>query len=294
LFYFIHLVSQDSTGVQAAVVPVNKKMLASAIVTESIAYTGSMAYLQYVWYKDAERVPFHFYNDNKGYLQIDKFGHAFGAYLESEIAYKWLRKAGVSKHKALLYGGSLGIILQAPIEYFDGIYRGWGFSWGDIIANTCGSLFLISQELLFDRQLIHFKFSFLPSSYAKETNGLLGDNFVDNIFYDYNGHTYWATVSMTTILPSKSLPSWMAFSFGYSADGMLGEFENKTTWKGESLPVLDRSRQFIFSLDIDWTKIQTDKVFLKKMFSVLNHIKLPFPAVEYNSNHGFLFHWLYF
>lgn len=287
--------SQDSLSVNSySVEGINKRMLATAITTESIAYFGSMAYLQWVWYKDSERVPFHFYNDNKGYLQIDKFGHAFGAYIESEIAYEWLRKAGVSKKKSLLYGGSMGIIPQAPIEFFDGIYRGWGFSWGDIAANAAGSIFLIGQEMIFDEQLIKFKFSFYPTSYAKETNGLLGDNIGEFLFYDYNSHTYWFSTSISKISGLKKLPKWISISAGYGAEGMLGEFENKTSWKGQSLPDLVRERQFFLSLDVDWVEIPTDRPFLKKLFSALNHIKLPFPTLEYNTQNEFAFHWLYF
>jgi len=47
--------------------------------------------LSFIWYKDEPRVPFEFYNDSKGYLQVDKFGHAFGAYFESYVGYHALR-----------------------------------------------------------------------------------------------------------------------------------------------------------------------------------------------------------
>jgi hypothetical protein len=47
---------------------------------------------------------------------------------KSYIGYHWLRSAGVFRNKALIYGGSLGFVLQAPIEIFDGLYEGWGFS----------------------------------------------------------------------------------------------------------------------------------------------------------------------
>ena len=83
---------------------IHKGRLATAIITETSFYLGGMAYLQYAWYKDHERVPFHFYDDAAGYLQIDKLGHAFGAYLESYAGYHWLRHAGVSKKNALIYG----------------------------------------------------------------------------------------------------------------------------------------------------------------------------------------------
>ena len=79
----------------------NRKILSTAIIAESAFYLGGMSYLQFIWYKDHDRVPFHFYNDNSGYLQVDKFGHAFGAYMESYIGYHWLRRAGVPKNKSI-------------------------------------------------------------------------------------------------------------------------------------------------------------------------------------------------
>ncbi|MFT4758517.1 MAG: hypothetical protein ACI9XO_003418 [Paraglaciecola sp.] len=102
-----------------------------------------MSYLQFVWYQDKEGVPFHFYDDSKGYQQIDKMGHAYGAYLESYLCYKWLRSTGLSKKKSLLYGGTMGLVLQTPIEIFDGLYDSWGFSWSDMVPNTAGAALLI-------------------------------------------------------------------------------------------------------------------------------------------------------
>jgi hypothetical protein len=267
----------------------DKNVLARAIVTETVVYTGMISGLRYLWYNDVPRVPFHFYNDNAGYLQIDKFGHAYGAYVESKICYEWLRKAGVSRNKALIYGGSMGVVLQTPIEIFDGLYQGWGFSWGDMIANASGSVLLIAQELLFDESKVDFKFSFSRSQYAEQSNGMLGDSYLDGIAYDYNGHSYWMSFS-----PSSKIPQWINLSVGYSANGMFGEFENRNTWGGVLLPKADRTRQFLLSLDVDWTKIETTRPFLQKLFFAMNHIKLPFPALEYNSLGQWKLHALYF
>mgnify|MGYP001291101989 CR=1 FL=1 len=93
------------------------------------------------------------YEDSKGYLQLDKGGHAFTAYRESAAAYRALRSSGVSKKKALLFGGPMGLVFQTPIEIFDGLYEGWGFSWSDMIANTFGSALFMAQEVAFDQQL---------------------------------------------------------------------------------------------------------------------------------------------
>ncbi len=273
---------------------INKKKLYTFIAAESAFYVGGISYLGFVWYKDRTPVPFHFYDDRKGYLQIDKMGHAWGAYLESKISYNCLRNAGVSKAKALLYGGTAGIILQTPIEIFDGIYPGWGFSWSDMLANTAGSALLIGQELWLDEQIVELKFSFHRSPYADDSHGMLGDNYLQSLLLDYNGHSYWLSCNMNKIVPSKVIPKWLNLAVGYSANGMYGEFENKKTWRGKALPEVDRYRQFFLSLDVDWTQIETDKYFLQQLFQALNYIKIPAPSLEYNTLDGFRIHYLYF
>jgi len=273
---------------------INKSKLRAAIITESALYFGSMSYLQFVWYKDQERVPFHYYDDRKGYLQMDKFGHGYGAYLESYLCYEWLRNAGVSKKKSLIYGGTMGIILQTPIEVFDGIYEDWGFSWSDMVANTAGSVLVIGQELLFDKQLFQYKFSFTRSEYAPLSNGMLGDNTLESLFLDYNGHTYWLSTGLNNFLLKDKLPDWLNIAVGYSADGMYGEFENRTSWGGVPLPQAERYRQFLLSGDIDWTKIPTKSKFVKGLFQAMNCIKLPAPAIELNGQGKWKVHGIYF
>lgn len=283
--------SQDSLAVE--VNQVNKKKLATAIVTESVLYTGLMSGLQFVWYKDSERVPFHLYDDSKGYLQIDKMGHAYGSYVESYLCYKWLRNAGVSKNKSLLFGGTMGIIMQTPIEVFDGLYANWGFSWSDMAANTAGSFLLIGQEILFDRQFLQYKFSFQRSVYANQANGYLGDTQLESLFYDYNGHTYWLSTNVNNLIKNNRIPDWLNLAVGYSANGMFGEFENRSSWGGVAIPETERYRQFFLSPDIDWTKIPTKSKFMKSVFHALNFIKIPAPAIELDGRGKIRGHWLY-
>lgn len=256
-------------------------------------YTSAMLIMQNTWYRGRDIVPFHFFNDNSGYLQLDKFGHAYAAYLESSLAYNSLIKAGMPKNKALLYGGTLGFFMQAPIEIMDGIHEGWGFSWGDLAANAFGSGLLIGQELLFQEQILKFKFSNWESPYARNANGYLGTSTLNRLLKDYNGHTYWFSWPMNRTI-NKRLPGWIAISVGYSANGMYGEFENITEYKGVAIPPTERYRQYLLSLDVDWTKVRTNSKILKLVFQGMNFIKLPFPALEFSSKGGFRGYWLYF
>ena len=143
-----------------------QKLVWTAGIT-GLTYAGGMSFLGWVWYSDVPRVPFHWYNDNAGYLQMDKMGHAYAAYGQSLLGYQAFRRAGVKRNAAIWWGGSLGFFMQLPIEIFDGLYQGWGFSWGDVLANTAGSALVMGQEYVFDRQLMRFKFSFWRSTYAE-------------------------------------------------------------------------------------------------------------------------------
>ncbi len=272
---------------------VNKKRLKTVIGIKTTAFIAGISYLNYIWYKDHERTSFHFYDDSKGHLQIDKAGHAYSAYYESLFGYHALRRAGVNKIKALAFGGTLGIILQTPIEVLDGMYEGWGFSWPDMAANTFGSLLFITQQAIWDDQIVLMKFSYSPSIYPSYHSDL-GTNHLNSFFLDYNAHTYWFSGNMKKITGIEYIPEWLNLAVGYSANGMIGKLENPSFYMGQPFPHLDRYRQFLFSLDINFAKIQTEKKWLRNIFRVVNIIKIPFPTLEYNRMEGVKFRPIYF
>jgi hypothetical protein len=271
----------------------NRRAFYKVVAIESAYYVSAIFVLQKVWYKDKKLVPFHFYDDTHGYLQVDKFGHTFGAYVESYLAYHYLRNSGVSKAKALIYGGSLGLILQTPIEIMDGIHEGYGFSWGDMAANAFGSGLVVGQELLFNEQIVKYKFSYWESSYSKNANGYLGVTKLDRLLKDYNGHTYWFSMPINKIVRNSKMPKWLNIAVGYGANGMYGENENISSFQGATIPSTIRYRQYLLSLDIDLTKIKTNSKTLKAIFQGLSFIKLPFPTLEFNSKGGVKGYWLY-
>jgi VanZ family protein len=260
---------------------------------EAGGYVAALSFLQFIWYKDHERVPFHFYNDLPGYFQIDKLGHAYTAYYESYASYHALRWSGLEKKKAIWYGGVAGLLFQTPIEVFDGLYEGWGFSWTDMIANTTGAVLFTLQEAFFDEQILRFKFSYSPSGYPKY-HSRLGTTPVESFFLDYNGHSYWLSLNLQSSTGIRNIPPWLNIAVGYSINGVIKDFANPTTYNGEPFPHLERYRQFVLSMDIDWTKIETDRKWMRSLFNTLNLIKLPFPALEYNRVVGLKAHWIYF
>jgi hypothetical protein len=277
----------DSVGLR-------RNSLIKATSFTAIYYSTSILVLSNTWYKDKEVVSFHFYNDNKGFMQVDKFGHMFGSYAYSYMGYYGLLKMGATRREALLYGSTLGFVLQLPIEIMDGIHEGYGFSWGDFAANAMGSALVLGQELLFNDQVVKNKFSYWESEYTNNSNGYFGKTALDKFFNDYNGHTYWFSMPINRIALNKYLPGWICISAGYSANGMYGEFSNITNYNGFEIPSTQRYRQYLLSLDIDWTRVKTDSKVLQVLLKGLTFVKLPFPALEYNSKGQFKGHWIYF
>ncbi len=265
-----------------------------AIGATAAYYGVAMYVLQHTWYKDRPVVPFHFYNDGGGYMQVDKCGHAFGAYVYSSIGLRTLEYSGMSRGEALFFGGALGLLLQTPVEIMDGIHEGYGFSWYDMLANALGSSLVFGQELLFDRQLLRFKFSYTESTYAEQANGFLGTSAVDRLLKDYNGHSYWLSLPLEPVLRTGVLPAWLALSVGYGAGGMFGEYENITAYQGVDLPAAQRYRRVLLSLDVDWSALYTDSALLNTLLDALNFLKVPLPTLELRSTGEVRWHALYF
>lgn len=269
-----------------------------SLLTGGAVTAGYFALSLYVlgntWYKDKAVVPFHFSNDNAAWMQVDKCGHAFGAYVYSYVGYHGMLAAGMRRRDAPLFGATLGALMQTPIEIMDGLHEGYGFSWGDVVANTAGSGLVLGQELLLGEQLLKLKFSYSPSPYAAHGNGELGTTDLDRVLKDYNGQTYWLSLPITALVGESLLPPWICAAVGYGADGMYGAFDNHAALRDTRIPVVSRRRQVFFSLDVDWSRIETDSSLLRLLLQGLDFVKLPFPAIEVTSDGAVRAHVVFF
>ncbi len=273
----------------------NKSRVNIAGYTTTGLYAVSMAGLYQLWYKDYELEGFHFFNDNNEWLQIDKGGHIINTYWSGKMGYDVCRWAGMSNKKSTWMGGNLGYVFLASIEVFDGFSSGWGFSTGDIVANTIGAATFISQQLIWQEQRIEWKISFHPSPYAKYRPDEFGNGFVQQVFKDYNGHTFWLSANISSfLLQSSSFPKWLNVSLGYGADGLTGGSANVSEYKGKPIPSFRRTRQYYIAPDINLARIKTRSKFLHFVLGATRFIKFPLPALEYNDKGKWVFHALYF
>jgi len=259
-------------------------------------WVGSTVGLNELWYAKEPRSAMHSFDDNAEWMQLDKAGHFLTSYTIGYHYMDIMRWTGANDRWTTYFGGSVGLIFLSAIEVLDGFSTAWGFSWGDMAANTLGSTWVIGQEALWHEQRIRPKISYHESGLAKYRPNLLGSNWGERLIKDYNGQTYWLSVNIHAFLPNQEskFPRWLNVAVGYGGENMLGA-ENNPAFdpNGNPLPQLERYRQFYFSLDFDLTRIRTKSRLLRGLFKSIAIVKLPFPALEFNQN-GVKFHPFYF
>ena len=258
-------------------------------------FTGSMLLLNEAWYKDHPRSSFHFHDDLFDWKQMDKGGHNLSGYHLSRFSHYSFRWAGLSNRQSALWGSISGNAFLATIEILDGFSNGWGASWSDMAANLAGSAGFYFQQIYWQEQKITWKYSFSESGLETYRPDLLGSNLAENMLKDYNGITYWLSFNIKALTGKNAgIPPWLNLAVGYGASGLLGSRTNPVIYHAHPLPYFERSRSFYMAPDIDYARIRVNSEILQSIFTALNFIKFPTPAIEYNTVNGFVFHWIFF
>lgn len=279
-----------------ASVPDNNRLI-PLLIAQGGVYAGSMVGLNILWYKNYAHSSFHLFNDNKEWLQMDKFGHTLTAYTISRIMSSLYFWCGIKQSESTAYGAALAMAYQTNIEIFDGFSSAWGFSLGDMAANTIGASLFGVEQSAWDEQKITMKISWHPTTYPQYRPEELGDNYLEQTIKDYNGQTYWFAFAIASFLPKgNKIPGWLCLDFGYGAQGMTGGAENPVMYNdngnGDEI-YFDRFRQYFCSLDIDLTRIPVNPGPLKTFLGTVSFIKIPMPTLQY-SRKKFKFYVLYF
>ncbi len=276
--------------------------------TLAVGYTGVVVGLNRAWYANYERGRFHNFNDMGEWQDMDKMGHFFTAYFEAKLGSKIFRWTGVDERKSAYAGVALATVFQSTIEVLDGFSEKWGFSWGDIAFNTAGAGLFLGQELAWKEQRIQLKISTfrgkldntpiesynMPGVYSsleERSLDLYGSWFGELFLKDYNAMTIWASANISSFIKKEDsrFPKWLNIAVGYGAENMYAGFDYQ--WTDEETgasyrldpEVHPRYRQFFLSFDVDLTRIPVKNRFLKTLFSILNIIKIPAPALEVNT-----------
>ncbi|MBS1920991.1 MAG: DUF2279 domain-containing protein [Bacteroidetes bacterium] len=253
-----------------------------AIIGEAAVATVMTIGLQLLWYKKYPRSRFHFFNDDREWMKMDKLGHATTAYNIAAIQYNLMRWSGVNNNSAILIGGLTGLGYLTMIEIMDGFSSQWGFSPGDMAANTFGAGLFMLQQYAWNEQKIQMRFSFHPSIYAKYNPAELGNNFLQRILKDYNGQSYWLSFNARSFIPTAHfIPRWVNLDFGYSAEGMTGAVTNPGEINGKKIPEFKRQNKFMFGVGAAWAKEGSIP-----FPGWINILRMPTPVLIWNTNRG--------
>lgn len=253
----------------------------------SAVWAGSMIGLSNVWYKGVDKTSFHTFDDSRNWLQMDKAGHVYTANKISNLTGDLFIWSGVQNNKAAWIGFGTGVGYQLTLEMLDAYSSKWGFSWSDVGANVLGSSIYLGQQLAWKEQRFIMKFSAHPSEYAHYRPEVLGSSFAERLLKDYNGQTYWLSASPGSFAKNSGFPQWLCFSVGYSVDEKLvGDkeiFIDYGDFPPASMKEFNAKRQLLFSLDIDFSKLNIKRPWLRTIVKQFNYLKLPFPTLIFSN-----------
>jgi hypothetical protein len=298
------LLAQEATPFFKMCDTINRKRVKIVCFGQGGIWGSSLIGLNKAWYANYPRSSFHFFNDIGEWNQVDKVGHAWSAYFGAQLSSQFFRWSGISRKRAALYGAGMGISYVSVIEILDGFSKEWGFSAGDMIANTAGSSLFALQEIAWEEQRMSLKFSFhrmnyLDAELLTKANQLYGKSFMERTLKDYNGQTYWLSANVHSFMKESKIPRWLNVAVGYGADGIYGGYNN--FWTDAKTGIyhnrqdVKRTRQFYLAPDIDLSKIKI-KGKMPNVLKMLNGLKLkfPMPAIELSGEGKLRFHAIYF
>jgi hypothetical protein len=139
----------------------------------------------------------------------------------------------------------------------------------------------VAQHYLPTLANFNLKCSYHPSDLLNNPGGIGFRGQQHIIFDDYEGQTFWLSLTMNNLLPDEAepfWPDWLAITVGYGARDVAEP---------------DAHSIVLIGLDYDMTKIiPQSSSFLRTLSEALNFIRLPAPAVQVSPSaiwYGFYF-----
>jgi hypothetical protein len=229
-------------------------------------------YFKRAWWS-GERAPHFFFRADwdEDFRDQDKFGHMFGGYTLARLGYAALRDACASRRHALLWSAAYATAFQLQIEIWDGMYKKYGFSYADVIANTSGMVLAVAQEKHPALRAIKPTMSYSPSAAMRNRRNIPGEV---RPTLDYSGQTYWFSVNVNALLPDNAKPYWPSL-LRVSAGHSITDWINPTTGAN-----MRAQRKLLFSIDLDLENLPGENHVWKTIKKNLSYWHLPAPALQ--------------
>lgn len=229
-------------------------------------------YFKRAWWS-GERAPHFFFRADwdEDFRDQDKFGHMFGGFHLARIGDALFRDACASKDHALLWSAIYAWTFQLQIEIFDGLYKKYGFSYADLLANTTGMVLAVEQNKHPALRAIKPTMSYHRSAEMKNARNIPGEL---RPSLDYSGQTYWFSADVNALLPESARGYWPSF-LRVSAGHSITDWINPKT--GAQMRA---QRKLLLSIDLDLEKLPGENPIWKKLKRNLSYAHLPSPALQ--------------
>jgi len=240
------------------------------------AFVGGNAAL-YSYFKKAwwsgERAPHFFFRADwdENFRDQDKFGHMTGGYHLARGGDALLKSACISPKKALILSAAYASAFQLQIEIWDGLYKKYGFSYADLIANTTGTALAVLHETHPKSLAIKPTISYWPSPAMRNADNIPGEL---RTSLDYTGQTYWFSADVNALLPEQAKPYWPAFLRLSAGHGITDWIDPRT---GANIRA---RRKILLSLDFDAEKLPGDNRLWKTVKHQLSYVHFPAPTLQ--------------
>ncbi len=224
-------------------------------------YGGIGTWSYFAWYSKQTHGPFHV--ENEGWFGpetyaggTDKLGRAFSNYVMSRWTAQLLQETGMKKLPSALLANTLTLMFFTGIELKDGFHKGYGFSWGDMIANVAGNV-LATVMIEFPKvdEMFDYRLEYFPSA-AYRKKSAEGD---PNVGEDYSGMHYglWYHLSSNRAVTENTNPlirmmKYLDVGLGYHTENFKPEPTDPTT---------KQKQQVFFGITADLQKVADDLFF---------------------------------
>ncbi len=240
------------------------------------AFVGGNAalysYFKRAWWSGEKADHFFFHADwDQDFRDQDKFGHAFGGYHLARLGSTSLRSTCMSKTHAIVWSAAYAAAFQLQIEIWDGMFKKYGFSYADVIANTTGTALEVLQETHPRTRAFKPTMSYTESAAMRNADNIPGEL---RRSLDYSGQTYWLSTDVNALLPQAAKPFWPSFvrlSVGHSITDWIDPLTGAN---------MRAKRKIVLSLDLDAEKLPGNNRLWKTFKHQLSYIHLPSPAIQ--------------
>lgn len=256
--------------------PLEFSIFAGALTTFMVAQ--HIYQVNTIWKDQAE---FRIIEDKDYAIYADKVGHAYGAYLTSNVLRDGLITSGVSLQTSKLLAGLMGLSYSTYVEIMDGYGENWGFSPSDFYMDITGATFYYLQAYIPFFQNFTPKFMYVPPKWHGYHDRVPSEMFIDN----YSSHTFFLSANIHNMLPDNLKdywPRWLEISVGYAVRNLCSGDPNSVCAYAEHYKdQLSGDVKYIIALDYNFTQLASEYgAPWDWLISQLKYFKLPSPAIE--------------